>query len=176
MMNDIQNKLQFATDNYWTLAQSRWPELLDHDAPTVTFIHGGRAAGHAYYSEHRVRFNTALAERYPGEFLKQVVGHEVAHIVAYALYGPKRGSGHGRAWQSVMRGLGLKPDRTHSWNTSDIRLRKTETFAYSCACGPIELGKIRHRRALRGTKYRCGNCRQQIQPVREAPLIVRVKS
>ncbi|HDX9011743.1 TPA: SprT-like domain-containing protein, partial [Aeromonas dhakensis] len=74
----------------------------------------GRAAGSARLQTWELRFNPALYQANQQAFLAEVVPHEVAHLLVYALWGEGRGKSrvlpHGRQWQSVMRELfGLEP-------------------------------------------------------------------
>ena len=64
----------------------------------------GRAAGSARLQTWELRFNPALYQANQQAFLREVVPHEVAHLLVYALWGEGRGKSrvlpHGRQWQS----------------------------------------------------------------------------
>ena len=88
----------------------------------------GRAAGSARLQTWELRFNPALYEANQQAFLAEVVPHEVAHLLVYALWGEGRGKSrvlpHGRQWQSVMRELfALAPNTTHSFDLAVLAQR-----------------------------------------------------
>ena len=72
----------------------------------------GRAAGMAYLESFNIVYNERLFLENPEHFINGTVPHEVAHIVATQLYGP-RIPGHGAEWKSVMKALGHAPQRCH---------------------------------------------------------------
>jgi len=73
-----------------------------------------RKAGSAQvHPERLIRINPRLFRQNPSHILDITCPHEVAHIVAFDLYGSE-GWGHGPKWKSVMRSIGLAPDRCHS--------------------------------------------------------------
>ncbi len=79
--------------------------------PTVSFRLRGQKAGVAHLDENLLRFNPQLYRENREHFLEQTVAHEVAHLIAHQLFGP-RIRPHGEEWQLIMRGIyGLPPDR-----------------------------------------------------------------
>ncbi len=52
----------------------------------------GRAAGSARLQTWELRFNPALYQANQQAFLREVVPHEVAHLLVYALWGEGRGA------------------------------------------------------------------------------------
>lgn len=72
----------------------------------------GRSAGRAYLESFNIVYNERLFLENPEHFINGTVPHEVAHIVATQLYGP-RIPGHGAEWKSVMKALGHVPQRCH---------------------------------------------------------------
>ncbi|BBS18055.1 SprT family zinc-dependent metalloprotease [Aeromonas caviae] len=125
----------------------------------------GRAAGSARLQTWELRFNPALYQANQQAFLREVVPHEVAHLLVYALWGEGRGKSrvlpHGRQWQSVMRELfGLEPSTTHSF---DLGVLAQRTFVYACACQQHPLSVRRHNKVMRGeARYHCRRCRQPL--------------
>ena len=78
--------------------------------PTVSFRLRGQKAGVAHLDENLLRFNPQLYRENREHFLEQTVAHEVAHLIAHQLFGP-RIRPHGEEWQLIMRGIyGLPPD------------------------------------------------------------------
>jgi SprT protein len=76
-----------------------------------------RAAGQAKLKKHVIVLNVRLLAAHPDQ-LPNVIVHEVAHLLAYKLYGDR---GHGPAWKQLMVAPGFEPRRCHSMDTSVIR-------------------------------------------------------
>lgn len=77
-------------------------------------------AARAWLEEGKVDLCTRLLRRYPDEFFTQTLPHELAHIVAYRVFGYT--GAHGVPWKKVMRALGLEPRIYHSmleWEIND---------------------------------------------------------
>ncbi len=146
-----------------SLAEDQYQRKFDYRAVHVNIR--GRAAGQIRYENPSVsnvlpllRFNPYLLERYKESFVEQVVPHECAHLVAYALYGIKI-KPHGAEWKSLMRDLyNQTPAVTHHF---DMPQKARKTFAYQCACPGLDhsLSVIRHNKILRQkARYLCKNC------------------
>jgi SprT protein len=91
-------------------------EIYGHKMPEmqVGFNLKGRVAGYAMrkYGVYSVRFNhVILAGNQWEAFIKEVVPHEVAHIVCYAY--PELGRNHDYGWRSVCVKLGGSGARCH---------------------------------------------------------------
>ncbi|MGL5286794.1 MAG: SprT family zinc-dependent metalloprotease [Aeromonas sp.] len=127
----------------------------------------GRAAGTARLQSWELRFNPTLFAANQAAFLNEVVPHEVAHLLVYALWGSGRGARrvlpHGSQWQSVMREVfGLAPKVTHNFNLAPLAER---TFPYRCACREHALSVRRHNKVRRGeARYHCRVCRSELLP------------
>ena len=87
----------------------------DFDPVRVTFNirRTSGITGQASVLPRMIRINNHLLQFYPHFFQSVVVPHEVAHVVAFDLYGAE-GWNHGPRWKSVMRAIGQVPDVTHS--------------------------------------------------------------
>lgn len=81
-----------------------------------------------------IRLNPRLYRQNPSHIVNDTCPHEVAHLVAFDLYG-REGWGHGPRWKNVMRALGQKPERCHNLVTTSLYSK------------PI---------------YECGNCKKQV--------------
>ena len=65
-------------------------------------------------------------EQYPEQILDNWLHHELAHHVAFRVYGDK---GHGAGWYQTLRDLGIKTTRCHTlinrrWSVSGIRRKR----------------------------------------------------
>ncbi|MGL5037794.1 MAG: SprT family zinc-dependent metalloprotease [Aeromonas sp.] len=131
----------------------------------------GRAAGSARLQSWELRFNPTLYQANQQAFLAEVVPHEVAHLLVYALWGEQCGKGrnqtrvlpHGKQWQAVMQEVfGLEPRTTH---TFDLTVLAQRTMPYRCHCQQHQLSIRRHYKVLRGqARYHCRRCKQLLAP------------
>ena len=152
-------------------AEQQYRKTFDYQAVEINIR--GRAAGQIRYGYATrgnrsgltvnrdlpiLRFNPYLLAKYKETFIDQVVPHECAHLVAYALFGMKI-KPHGLEWKTQMSALyGLLPKVTH---TFEVPKRVRKTFAYLCACEDVthRLTAIRHNKIRRETaRYLCKNC------------------
>ena len=118
----------------------------------------GESAGQAWIEKHQLRFNKVLLHENREHFIKQTIAHEVAHLLAYELFGPKIRA-HGREWQGIMtKVFRLPADRCHSYDTGKSSRKQ---WLYQCHCKgkATLLGTIRHNRSQRGTVYLCTACK-----------------
>ena len=122
----------------------------------------GETAGQALPAKHQLRFNPILLQENKVHYIQQTVAHEVAHLLAHDLFGP-RVRAHGKEWQSIMVVVfELPADRCHTYDTQRASKRP---WIYSCQCEgkAIPLSTIRHNRAIKGTIYLCTSCRGPLQ-------------
>lgn len=136
----------------------------------------GRAAGQIKYSYTSksswntlakknlpiLRFNPYLLMTYKEKFIQQVVPHECAHLVAYALYGLKI-KPHGPEWKAIMVDLyEQRPDVTHQF---EIPKKNKPLFSYKCLCKELQhqLSIIRHNKVVKEKAiYLCKKCRSPL--------------
>jgi SprT protein len=114
--------------------------------------------GTARYATYHVTLNYRLLNENKDQ-INQTFGHELAHIIAGQLFGPK--AGHGPLWGAIMGLLGLPAERCHSMNVAGFE-RKTKRYLYRCGkCNKeYQLTGHKHNKQLRaldvGTySYRC---------------------
>jgi SprT protein len=159
----IEECLEIATDMY----PNRGPGGMSPNSwafPEVRYDVRGKTAGYANSTRNRIRLNAELLIRYKDVFINRTVVHEVAHIIAYWVFGPKIRP-HGNEWKRVMRLLGIaNPTRCHSYEVTPAR--KTRTVKAACDCRTIDLGIIRARRIKKGCRYSCRKCSGKIRLIR----------
>jgi SprT protein len=110
-----------------------------------------------------LRFNPVLLQRYQSLYIEEVVPHECAHLVAYALYGLNIRP-HGPEWQAIMRSIyGREPRVRHTYEVDRSPRAQIE---YRCACPERrhQLSMIRHNKIRRGQmRYVCRECRSELR-------------
>jgi len=118
--------------------------LVNWDAPTFSFNLRGTVGGRAYLRENKMTFQPVLFEQNKKDYFDNIIPHEVAHLVAWRVYGD---NGHGAGWKRVMRDLGLVPTRCHSFDVSTVKQNYTIRRAlYTCPCKKeFELSIQKHR-------------------------------
>lgn len=110
-------------------------------------------AGRAWYRRNEIQLAGRLWPLATDAQRRSVAAHEAAHLVAFHAYGH---TGHGEAWKHVLRTAGFEPRRQH-----DI----ASGLPVSCGCaGVVLISAQRVRRLLRGARYRCDRCLEQVQP------------
>ena len=143
--------IESEVDRVWLMACERFPRLSQVKAkPSIGYFDKGRAAGWAKYGPNRVEFNTSIA-RQSLPMIANTVSHELAHIIAFALF---QDSGHGRHWKAVHKALGGNGERCFDAAKEDVvvvRARRTMQFQYKTSTGHIlNVSKTIHNRIMAG--------------------------
>lgn len=125
--------------------------------PKIELNLKGQKAGMAYLQENKLRFNLQLYQENQDHFLQQTVAHEVAHLLAFALYGAKI-KAHGQQWKSIMQSVfELPATRCHSYT---ITVPEKTFYIYQCSCKKQHLlSTRRHNFVAKGYRYICKNCK-----------------
>ncbi len=155
------------------LCEDRIAELRDytekhfqHSMPDVKLRYNlkGNRAGTANSSRSLINVNYVLLKENTEHFIKQTLGHEYAHLITDNLYLSNlisKPTAHGREWKRVMRKLRLRPDRCHSYDTTNTGGKKQRRWKYYCGCPkPIHMiSSTIHNRMKKGRIYRCNKCK-----------------
>lgn len=167
----MSNSLFHTLDNHYKLQlRRRVYALLHHaehffqrkfSAPTISFRLRGSNAGLALLKSNQLRFNNQLLLVHGSSFINETAAHELAHLIAYQLHGIHI-KPHGLEWQRIMvEVFDSKPSVTHSYKTM---MNRKEVYLYQCQCPqPIQFSKVRHKRAQRGSVYRCRMCQSSLK-------------
>lgn len=152
--------------------------LLKQDAlipsVTISWSHGfTRKMGQAQYiknRKHAVRFSVPLWPLATEEQRREIVLHEVCHIVDFHLAATQPGyfrdGIHGRSWKRLMAACGAKGDRCHSVKRPpELRKAKSPRFEASCPCRVHLITATLVRRMVSGHTYHCKSCKGRIQIV-----------
>jgi SprT protein len=93
--------------------------------------------GCACFQENVMRINLSLLEAHQLVFAKQIVPHEVAHLVCDQIHGTIKAKtnyiSHGEQWRGVMVALGEKPERCHTFRP--VKKRNYKNYKYVSECG-----------------------------------------
>lgn len=118
-------------------------------------------AGRARYSLNQIELNTRLLSENP-DHIEQTLGHELAHLLSYEIFGSKLGRGHKKAWRSVMTRFGLEADRTHSLDTSGLKRVHMPKAEAACQCRTHLIKSRRYNKMRRGVNYTCTICKSRL--------------
>lgn len=147
-------------------------------APRISFNVRGTCGGKARYGVWEVDFNPILLAENVDHYLSSTVPHEVAHLATELIYphahrggfGQKRRP-HGHEWASIMRTLGADPDRCHTYDVSNARVKKSTSHEYKCLCcgHKFTLGPKRHAKMKSNPNAfyhpKCGKVQGRLVPV-----------
>jgi SprT protein len=149
------NELFSCVERCYALAEKRLGRSFVR--PRVTLDLRGQRAGVAYLGRNLLRFNAQMYQDHAEDFLRQTVPHEVAHLLAHALYG-SRIRPHGPEWQNLMTGLfGLPAKRCHDYPV--VPARRRTSYLYQCRCpSHISFTAQRHAWVGKGRQYQCLRC------------------
>ncbi|TKI03096.1 SprT family zinc-dependent metalloprotease [Martelella alba] len=130
------------------------------EEPALNYHQRGTSAGTAWLEQWEIRLNPTLLLANQGEFVNEVIPHELAHLLVFRRFG--RVAPHGREWRWMMAAvLQTEPRRTHQFDLAPVR---PNTYPYVCRCQHHELTVRRHNRVMRGeAQYRCRQCGDILQ-------------
>jgi SprT protein len=135
---------------------------LNMSYPKITYDLKGTVAGQAFYYENKLRLNSVALKNYRDHFIKQTVGHEVAHLVAFQKHGGDI-KPHGYQWANVMRMYKLPPDRCHTYDLPSARGGTRKNYACERCGKDYKIGPIKHNKWLRGEQsFRCTRCNGKV--------------
>jgi predicted SprT family Zn-dependent metalloprotease len=88
------------------------------------------SAGMAYYREGVIGLSSVVL-RDP-DAVRETLGHEYAHLLAFSRAGT-RGAGHGAAWRTAMRDIGLEPKVRHNYEVErNVRRQQVDYLCVRC--------------------------------------------
>lgn len=97
--------------------------------PEVQFNIRNTHAGTANYATNLIRFNLTFLVENKEAFIARTPGHEVAHLVANAVYSKVRENGkkvrpHGAEWKEVMGVIGQKAEVYHQFEVLSLDIHR----------------------------------------------------
>jgi len=162
LQTEQQEQIISATEAYIYRASIQLERSLD--SIPVVFDLKSRAAGmyKVSKSQRMIRYNPYIFDRYFSENLQTTVPHEVAHYVVDVLYGMRRTQPHGKEWKNIMSLFEADASVTCNFDLVGLPTRHYQRFDYFCSCRTHELTRIRHNRVLKGVRYHCRRCKQEL--------------
>ena len=156
-MNDIKlfETANTVTAESFTLAEDYFRTPFKR--PTITLNQRGKIAGSAHLQKNLIKLNKTLFVQNFDEFKRQVIPHEVAHLVCFQKFGKVKP--HGSEWKSIMRAVfNLDAAVTHKFDVASVGMQE---YTYRCDCPElIKLSAIRHNKVMNGKQqYRCQKCK-----------------
>jgi SprT protein len=131
----------------------------DHPYPKIRCDINGKRGGWAHSSTWTVNYNPHFLKNHTASFLKQTVGHEIAHLIA-----DKQGShGHDAIWQNVMYRFGLEPNRCHSYDATALPKYVNKMYTYTCGCTDFPITPRIHAKILQGRWRKCNKCNGRLE-------------
>jgi len=134
--------------------------------PNINFkIRSVSVLGTANKTTNTISLNKGLYEEYNDIYLKEVLLHELAHLVVDEIYyGAKP---HGREFKHICSLFGISGKASTSAfegskTMKNIRVskrRNQKKFSYTCGCKTHEVSTTIHNRISKGSKYVCPRCK-----------------
>lgn len=119
----LQDVADFNAKMWWNRFRKEYPQLSPLIPKVVLNNRLKTTAGRAFIEDNPqyIDLSTELFWEYTEEFLQDTIPHELAHLVAYTIYGD---SGHGKGWKSIIQQFGINTTRLHNMvNTLQAKRR-----------------------------------------------------
>lgn len=121
----LQEVAEFRIHFWWNKFRSVYPQI-QREYPQIKLNNRLKTtAGRAFIAEtpQYIDLSTELFWEYTEEFLCDTIPHELAHLVAYTVFGD---SGHGKGWKTIISQFGIKTNRLHNMVNSNHARRKSK--------------------------------------------------
>lgn len=154
--------------------ENKYPHI-KWEIPEIKFdIRSSHLAGQYRYrdNKHIIRLNQTFLNLYKEKYINRTVIHEIAHYIKRKINPYDRP--HGYVWKRIM--MSFEKDPTRCWDNeydktliqSNAPVRKKRNvvrYHYKCSCANHFISQTKYNRIIRGTKYYCHRCREEIKPV-----------
>lgn len=124
---------------FYDMAREIWPIVLDDwQLPKSHLINlGEELAAFSVFEDNVLLFNPLFYYPFKDDFLFETVGHEVAHLIAFRIYGEKAAvRPHGKEWRNVMVVLGVPPKIFQTYT----KKQNFKNQRFICACSGVGCG------------------------------------
>lgn len=113
--------------------------------------------------KNTLRFNYKLYAAAPDLFIKEVVPHEVAHIVNYNMH--ERVIAHDFKWKYICLRLGGSGSTHLIKELYEILVSISPGYKYKCACTIHNLSTRIQKKIEKGASYSCKDCHKRIKRI-----------
>lgn len=153
---DIKHRIKCSLRNWHRMGCEQFGNRIE--LPSISFdLRGVSTMAQAWVGENHVQLNASALMADEAKFSSEVIPHEVAHLLAYRMYGSEIAP-HGEEWQGVMRAFGVEPNVTYD---IEYEAETSGPYIYECLCGVHGISARRHNVLWRsrGTKVlECQKC------------------
>lgn len=121
----LQDVAEFRVKHWWNKFRQVYPQL-SKQYPAVKLNNRLKTtAGRAFIENNPqyIDLSTELFWEHTEEFLYDTIPHELAHLVAYTIYGDP---GHGKGWYSIVHQFGINTSRLHQMVNTAHAQRKSK--------------------------------------------------
>lgn len=161
ILSKVPFDLQQQVNDYLMLLLNRACKKLDMEfpIPKITYRNKGTVGATAHVLDWSIQLNRQLLLEHQHTFIKEIIPHELAHLLVFACYG--RVKPHGKEWKLMMETiLGYQAKRTHTFVNSAIQ---QQNYLYKCDCQYHYLSKNRHMKIQKlHTEYYCKKCGKKL--------------
>lgn len=121
----LQEVAEFRVHFWWNKFRTKYPQI-QKTYPKVKL--NGRlktTAGRAFIEDNPqyIDLSPELFWEYTEEFLHDTIPHELAHLVAYTVFGD---SGHGKGWKQIIQEFNIPTKRLHDMVNTRHEKRKSK--------------------------------------------------
>lgn len=119
----LQEVAEFRIQFWWNKFRQVYPQIQKAYPKVKLNARLKTTAGRAFIDNtpQYIDLSPELFWEYTEEFLQDTIPHELAHLVAYTVFGDE---GHGTGWKSVIQKMGIKTSRLHNMVNSKHENRK----------------------------------------------------
>lgn len=172
--SELQKKVETMVLDCMSKVQRIYGQEKVGEVPKIIFSKKGRSAGSVSYNsisgESFININPILLNENVDYIINQTVPHEVAHIIAFSIFGVGI-KPHGYEWKRIMWLLNKDPNRCHTLSTQTIKaMRKsTERKKHVYTCNSCEkdyiVSSVIHNRIVQGKRYCCPTCKNSVKKI-----------
>lgn len=121
----LQEVADYRVTYWWNKFRKEYPQISEKAPRVVLNNRLKTTAGRAFYEDNPqyIDLSTELFWEYTEEFLNDTIPHELAHLVAYTVYGD---TGHGKGWKSVLSHMKINTTRLHNMVNTVHSKRKSK--------------------------------------------------
>ena len=126
---ELKAKVEAVVEASYRKCEQHYHQLFKR--PEIRYNIRNTNGGEAWFNRTLIRLNLTFLVENEEKFLATTVPHEVAHLVARAVYTDKPHNGkkvrpHGTEWKEVMGVLGVEPKTKHTYDITSLDIVKVK--------------------------------------------------